>query len=74
MKPANEKELWEFVGEVRTDIKAIKATLVDLPCKSQGEEIQKLKEFQDKQRGELKVLGVIWGAIVIGISWFLGKH
>jgi hypothetical protein len=77
MRPSNEKELWEFVGEVRTDIKVIKATLVSLPCSSQEKEIVRLDERISKIEGKATIVsaiaGFISGLIFTIAGWILTK-
>ena len=64
MKPEQEQQIWEFIGEVRTDIKSINNMLSGLPCKSHGEEIQRQKDFRTNMTAKIGIGTTI--AIFIG--------
>ena len=68
MTPDNEKELWEFVGEVRTDIKGIKQILNKLPCAEQEKKIEDLEDYKNQMIGRVSIISIVCGIIGYGIS------
>ncbi len=77
MDKQTEKEMFEFIGETRTDIKAIKELLKALPCSVHQKKIEQHDASINKAWGAVAVISTIFGFVgwmlAPFVTWFLGK-
>lgn len=70
MTPSNEKELWQFIGEIRTDIKNIKDRFDGLPCGNHG---KRLSKVEGKMTTISVISGFIGSIIFALVGWILNR-